>query len=287
MAARVAYEWAAMTDEQPPKSPTSALPPGHPPRPFRPASACLLVNLGSPSGTDYWSVRRYLKEFLSDRRVIEVPRPLWWLILNLLRPDHPAVEDPAMPIRSSGTRSGTRRRSITITRAQAEKLAAALAGDGVIVDWAMRYGKPSIAARLAALKEQGCDRILIAPLYPQYAAATTATVNDKAFAALANDALAAGGPHAAALSRRSGLYRRARRIDRGVARRPATSSRRWCSPPSTACRGTISTRATPIIASARRRRGCCASGSAGRRRSSASSSSRASAGPNGCSPIPT
>jgi protoporphyrin/coproporphyrin ferrochelatase len=144
----------------------------------------LLVNLGTPEGTDYWSVRRYLKEFLSDRRVIEINRVLWWLILNFI----------VLTVRPS--RSGAKYREVwneeldesplrTITRAQGEKVAAALAGrPGLVVDWAMRYGNPSIASRIEALQAEGCDRLLVFPLYPQYSASTTATVNDKAFDAL-------------------------------------------------------------------------------------------------------
>ena len=144
----------------------------------------LLVNLGTPDGTDYWSIRRYLKEFLSDRRVIEMNPALWWLILNGI----------VLTLRPS--RSGEAYRSIwneeldesplrTITRAQAEKVAGALGHRAeIVVDWAMRYGNPSIASRIAALAGQGCDRLLVFPLYPQYAAATTATANDTAFDAL-------------------------------------------------------------------------------------------------------
>jgi ferrochelatase len=143
----------------------------------------LLVNLGSPAGTDTGSVRWYLRQFLSDPRVIEVPRPIWWLILNLFvlttRPPRTAHAYSLV-----WNRAHNESPLVTITRAQAEKLAVALAGDGVQVDWAMRYRKPSIDERLAALKAAGCDRIFIAPLYPQYAASTTATANDAAFAAL-------------------------------------------------------------------------------------------------------
>jgi len=145
----------------------------------------LLVNLGTPDATDYWSMRRYLGEFLSDRRVIETNRYLWWFILNLvilsIRPgrkgrDYDKIwnrERNESPLR-------------TITRSQSEKLAAMLApvDARIVVDWAMRYGTPAIPDRLDALRGQGCDRILIVPLYPQYAAATTATVCDKAFDAL-------------------------------------------------------------------------------------------------------
>jgi protoporphyrin/coproporphyrin ferrochelatase len=141
----------------------------------------LLVNLGTPDDTTYWPMRRYLKEFLSDPRVIETNRVLWWLILNGVV----LVKRPFS--------SGEKYRSIwneeldesplrTITRNQAEKVAVELAShDNIVIDWAMRYGNPSIASRIEALSALGCDRLLIFPLYPQYAAATTASVNDKVF----------------------------------------------------------------------------------------------------------
>lgn len=145
----------------------------------------LLVNLGTPDATDYWSMRRYLKEFLSDKRVIEKPRWLWWPILNLIilsvRPG-PKGKDYE-EIWNHDLNEGPLK---TITRAQAEGLAARLQdhGERVVVDWAMRYANPPIKARLEALSAQGCDRILILPMYPQYSAATSATVMDKAFEAL-------------------------------------------------------------------------------------------------------
>jgi ferrochelatase len=145
----------------------------------------LLVNLGTPDATDYWSMRRYLKEFLSDRRVIEENRLKWWLVLNLiiltLRPSRKGRDYDKI-----WNRERDESPLKTITRAQADSLGAALTplDDRVMVDWAMRYGNPSIASRLAALQQAGCDRILVVPLYPQYAAATTATVADKAFDAL-------------------------------------------------------------------------------------------------------
>ncbi|MFZ1963328.1 MAG: ferrochelatase [Roseiarcus sp.] len=161
-------------------------PQGHPPIKSGRVGA-LLVNLGTPEATDYWSMRRYLKEFLSDRRVVEAPRLIWWVILNLvILTRRPAVR--GRDYASIWNRERNEGPLKTITRSQAEKLAEALAlgpGEGrVEVDWAMRYGKPSIAERLAALQDKGCDRILLAPLYPQYCAATTATVCDKAFDAL-------------------------------------------------------------------------------------------------------
>ncbi|MBV8474762.1 MAG: ferrochelatase [Hyphomicrobiales bacterium] len=147
----------------------------------------LLVNLGTPEGTDYWSMRRYLKEFLSDRRVIETPRWLWWPILNLII----LTKRPGAKGRDYETIWNKERDESplkTITRAQAEKLAAALSASTgqsrLEIDWAMRYGKPAIGDRLAALQAKGCDRILLVPLYPQYCAATSATVCDKAFDAL-------------------------------------------------------------------------------------------------------
>ena len=147
----------------------------------------LIVNLGTPDATDYWSMRRYLKEFLSDRRVIETPRWLWWPLLNLVilsRRPHVKGRDYDS-VWNKELNEGPLR---TITRAQAVKLSASLLSRPsrreLVVDWAMRYGKPSIAHRLQALQEAGCDRILLVPLYPQYCAATSATVCDKAFDAL-------------------------------------------------------------------------------------------------------
>jgi ferrochelatase len=143
----------------------------------------LLVNLGTPDATDPRSMRRYLREFLSDRRVIETNPIIWQPILNLIV--------LAVRPRRSGhayekiwNRERNESPLRTITRAQGEKLAARLAGDRIIVDWAMRYGQPSIGERVRELVREGCTRILVAPLYPQYSASTTATVNDTAFRAL-------------------------------------------------------------------------------------------------------
>lgn len=144
----------------------------------------LLVNLGTPDTCDAAGVRVYLKEFLSDPRVIEDQGPLWKLILNgiilRVRPARKA-KDYAKIWNTEKNESPLK----TITRSQAEKLTAAIADhDHVAVDWAMRYGNPSIRSRLQALTAQGCDRILVVPLYPQYSAATSATVCDEAFRAL-------------------------------------------------------------------------------------------------------
>ena len=144
----------------------------------------LIVNLGTPEGTDYWSIRRYLHEFLSDRRVIETPRLLWAPILQVILLRRPRAKGRDYDaIWNKERNEGPLK---TITRSQSEKLGLALRnlkGD-IIVDWAMRYGKPSIGERLEALQAEGCGRILVIPLYPQYCAASTATVGDKAFEAL-------------------------------------------------------------------------------------------------------
>ena len=144
----------------------------------------LLVNLGTPEGTTYWPVRRYLSEFLSDRRVIEWPRLVWQPILQgIVLSVRPKKSGALYASIWNSERNESPLR--TFTRSQAEKLAAELASEeGVLVDWAMRYGMPSIAERLGRLTQIGCERILLFPLYPQYSAPTTATVNDKAFETL-------------------------------------------------------------------------------------------------------
>jgi protoporphyrin/coproporphyrin ferrochelatase len=144
----------------------------------------MIVNLGTPDGTEAVPMRRYLKEFLSDPRVIETPRLLWWPILNgVILNTRPKKSGKAYAQIWDRERNESPLR--TFTRAQGEKLAAAMAGeDSVIVDWAMRYGNPSMESVLTQLREQGCERILCFPLYPQYAAATTASVNDRLFQCL-------------------------------------------------------------------------------------------------------
>ena len=156
------------------------IPAGHPPVPARRVGV-LLVNLGTPDAAEPRAVRRYLKEFLSDRRVVEIPPLVWQPILRgavlTTRP-----RKSAHAYQQVWTDAGSP--LAAITRAQAAALRGAF-GPDVTVDWAMRYGNPAIGERLRALKDAGCERILLAPLYPQYCAATTATANDKAFAALA------------------------------------------------------------------------------------------------------
>jgi ferrochelatase len=147
----------------------------------------LLSNLGTPDGTSYWPMRRYLAEFLSDRRVIEAPRLLWFFILNgLILTTRPGRKgrDYASIWNKELDESPLK----TITRNQAEKLQASFdqgllsaAPSQVIVEWGMRYGNPSLEQAITRLSERGCDRILLVPLYPQYSAATTATACDKVF----------------------------------------------------------------------------------------------------------
>ena len=147
-------------------------------------SAILLVNLGTPEAPTAAAVRRYLKEFLSDPRVVEIPRPLWWLILNgiilNLRPGKSAAkyamiwDKDGSPLKVHTERQAKLLRGYLGAQDQAAPL----------VDYAMRYGEPSIAAVLSRLKQQRCERILVLPLYPQYAASTTATALDAVSAVL-------------------------------------------------------------------------------------------------------
>jgi protoporphyrin/coproporphyrin ferrochelatase len=141
----------------------------------------LLVNLGTPDGTDYKSMRRYLSEFLSDRRVIEVS-PLIW---------QPILQGPILTFRPK--KSGEAYKKIwtdegspllVYTKRQAEKLNARIGSERLIVDFAMTYGNPSIASKIADMKAKGCDRIAVMALYPQYSATTSASVYDRSFNAL-------------------------------------------------------------------------------------------------------
>ena len=146
----------------------------------------LVANLGTPDGYDYWPMRRYLSEFLSDKRVIDYPSWKWQPLLQLIilskRPfssganyksiwNHELNESPLM----------------TITKAQVAKLGDSLSaryGDNVMVDFCMRYGNPSTDSVVRRMVEAGCEKILFLPLYPQYAGATSATANDQFFRAL-------------------------------------------------------------------------------------------------------
>ncbi len=153
---------------------TMSLPADHPPIAPR-RIGVLLMNLGTPDAPETGAVRRYLKQFLSDRRVVEIPAFVWQPILRLFvfttRPAKSAHAYAQVWTEKGSPLS-------VVTRDQAEAVQAAF-GETVRVDWAMRYGNPSIESRLDAMKAAGCDRILIAPLYPQYSGATTGTGFDE------------------------------------------------------------------------------------------------------------
>ncbi len=141
----------------------------------------LLINLGTPQATGFWPMRRYLKEFLSDKRVVEARGPIWWLVLN-------AIILVRRPKKSGRAYARIWNRQLdesplrTITREQTRKISEYYECDHRIkIDWAMRYGEPSIAEGIDRLRQRGCRRILVFPLYPQYSAATTATAMDKVF----------------------------------------------------------------------------------------------------------
>ena len=143
----------------------------------------LIINLGTPNSTSWWDIRKYLKEFLSDRRVIEVNPILWQAILNLIiltfRPSK-----TARAYKKIWRKDTNESPLLYFTRSQAEKLNKKIGSEKIIVDFAMRYGNPSISSRLYKLKDEGCENIIILPLYPQYAAATTATVCDEVYRSL-------------------------------------------------------------------------------------------------------
>ena len=142
----------------------------------------LIINLGTPDSTSWWDIRKYLKEFLSDRRVIEVNPILWKVILNIF----------ILTFRPSKTahaykKFGERTPMISLlyfTKNQTKKVQEKIQNEQIIVDFAMRYGNPSIKSKLSLLKEKGCENLIILPLYPQYAAATTATVCDEVYRSL-------------------------------------------------------------------------------------------------------
>tara|TARA_Y100001970_G_C14159831_1_gene817851 strand:+ start:136 stop:1134 length:999 start_codon:yes stop_codon:yes gene_type:complete len=143
----------------------------------------LLINLGTPDSTNWWDIRKYLKEFLSDRRVIEVNPFLWQIILNLFiltfRPSKTAKAYKKIWMKKEN-KSPLR----YFTERQTFKLNKKIGNENVIVDFAMRYGHPSIKSKIQTLKNEGCENLVILPLYPQYAAATTATVCDEVYRSL-------------------------------------------------------------------------------------------------------
>ena len=143
----------------------------------------LLINLGTPDSTSWWDIRKYLKEFLSDRRVIEVNPIIWQIILNCFiltfRPSKTAKAYKEIWMKNENM-SPLR----YYTMMQTQKLSEKLKMNNIIVDFAMRYGSPSINGKIKELKEKGCENLIILPLYPQYASPTTATVCDEVFRSL-------------------------------------------------------------------------------------------------------
>jgi len=143
----------------------------------------LIINLGTPDSTKWLDIRRYLKEFLSDRRVIEVNPILWQLILNLiilnLRPSKTAKAYKEIWMKDINMSP-----LMYYTQKQAEKVSNSISNEKILVDFAMRYGNPSIKSKIKKLHDSGCENLVILPLYPQYAAPTTATVCDEVYRTL-------------------------------------------------------------------------------------------------------
>ena len=146
-------------------------------------TGALLINLGTPDSTGWWDIRKYLKEFLSDKRVIEVNPILWKIILNVFiltfRPSKTARAYKKIWMKEENT---SPLRYYTIS--QTEKVSKEIANENLIIDYAMRYGNPSIKNKIINLQNKGCEKIVILPLYPQYAAPTTATVCDEVYRTL-------------------------------------------------------------------------------------------------------
>ena len=154
----------------------------HPPVNFG-KTGVLIINLGTPDSTSWLDIRKYLKEFLSDRRVIEVNPIIWQFILNVFiltfRPSKTAKAYKEIWMKDKNISP-----LLHYTQKQAEKLTSTMSAKNLIIDYAMRYGNPSIRSKIATLHEMGCENLIIIPLYPQYAAATTATVCDEVYRTL-------------------------------------------------------------------------------------------------------
>jgi len=154
----------------------------HPPINFG-KTGVLIINLGTPDSTSWLDIRKYLKEFLSDRRVIEVNPVIWQFILNVFiltfRPSKTAKAYKEIWMKDKNISP-----LLYYTQKQAEKLSSTMSEKDLIIDYAMRYGNPSIRSKIATLHQMGCENLIILPLYPQYAAATTATVCDEVYRTL-------------------------------------------------------------------------------------------------------
>ena len=154
----------------------------HPPVKYG-KTGVLIVNLGTPDSTSWFDIRKYLKEFLSDKRVIEVNPLIWQVILNIfilnLRPSKTAKAYKEIWMKNENMSP-----LLYYTKKQAEKLSSSILEKDIIINFAMRYGNPSIKDRITQLHAEGCENLTILPLYPQYAAATTATVCDEVYRVL-------------------------------------------------------------------------------------------------------
>ncbi len=151
----------------------------------KPKVGVIIGNLGTPDATDYWSMRRYLKEFLSDRRVIDYSPWVWKPILNLILLRRPFSSGNAY--KEIWNNEENESPLLTITKSQAQKLKVKFKteyGDDVLIDFCMRYGNPSTESTLKKMVSRGCTKVIFFPLYPQYAAPTTATANDQVFKSL-------------------------------------------------------------------------------------------------------
>jgi protoporphyrin/coproporphyrin ferrochelatase len=177
-----------MSDVIPGSGRLAHAPQGHP-AVKRARIGVLLANLGTPDGTDYWSMRRYLNQFLSDKRVVDISDWIWQPLLQLVILSRRPFSSGAN-YRKIWNHERNESPLLTITRAQTAAIEQALLpvyGDAVMVDFAMRYGNPSTASKVRELVEAGCEKILFFPLYPHYAGATSATANDAFFAALTRE----------------------------------------------------------------------------------------------------
>ena len=154
----------------------------HPPIKFG-KTGVLIVNLGTPDSTNWLDIRKYLKEFLSDKRVIEVNPIIWQLVLNVFiltfRPSKTAKAYKEIWMKEENMSP-----LLYYTKMQSKKISSSISTENLIIDFAMRYGNPSIKSKIYKLQEQGCENLVILPLYPQYASATTATVCDEVYRTL-------------------------------------------------------------------------------------------------------
>ena len=154
----------------------------HPPVKFG-KTGVLIINLGTPDSTNWLDIRKYLREFLSDRRVIEVNPVIWQIILNVFilnfRPSKTAKAYKEIWMKDKNMSP-----LLYYTKKQSEKISNSISKENIVIDFAMRYGNPSIKSKIHKLHEMGCENLVILPLYPQYAAATTATVCDEVYRTL-------------------------------------------------------------------------------------------------------